>query len=135
MRKFLTGLVTLIVVILAAVLILPSFVDWNEYKGDIAVQVKAATGRDIFIGGDLKLALLPTPTLSVRAGASRHSRPFAFSAAQEPLRVFHLRSTRRLENGLFHFIEAIQQHMPPSVKFLDFLLLDGQDSPNLQERK
>lgn len=65
MKKALIGLVGLVVLLLAAVLIAPSFIDWNQYKGEIAAQVKAATGREIVIAGDIDLALLPVPTLSV----------------------------------------------------------------------
>ena len=66
MRKLLTGLLGLIVIFVAAALVVPSFIDWNEYKGAIASQAKKATGRDVFIGGDLKLSIFPTPALSVR---------------------------------------------------------------------
>ncbi|MBL6934316.1 MAG: AsmA family protein [Alphaproteobacteria bacterium] len=66
MRKLLTGLLGLIVIFIAAALVVPSFIDWNEYKGAIASQAKKATGRDVFIGGDLKLSVFPTPALSVR---------------------------------------------------------------------
>ena len=65
MRKLLFGLIALVLVLLAAALIGPSFVDWNKYKPEIAERVKAATGRDITIGGDIKLTVLPAPTLAV----------------------------------------------------------------------
>lgn len=65
MRKLLFSLFALVLVLLAAALIGPSFVDWNKYKPEIAERVKAATGRDITIGGDIKLAVLPAPTLAV----------------------------------------------------------------------
>ncbi|MBT5660222.1 MAG: AsmA family protein, partial [Rhodospirillaceae bacterium] len=65
MRKILTFFVVLVVGLLGLAVILPGMVDWNEYKGEIAAQVTKATGRNIFIGGDLKLSVLPVPTLSV----------------------------------------------------------------------
>jgi len=65
MRKILTFFVVLIVGLLGLAVVLPGMVDWNEYKGEIASQVTKATGRNIFIGGDLKLSVLPVPTLSV----------------------------------------------------------------------
>lgn len=64
MKKLLIGLLGLIVVLVAAVLIVPGFIDWNVYKKEIQAQAKAATGRDLTIGGDIKIAVLPTPTLS-----------------------------------------------------------------------
>ncbi len=64
MRKFLIGLVVLIAAIAAVVVVGPSFVDWNAYKGQLAAQVEAATGRRLTIDGDLSLSILPTPRFS-----------------------------------------------------------------------
>ena len=64
MRKVLIGFAGLIVLLIAAALIVPSVIDWNGYKGQIAAQVKAATGRDLTIGGKLAFAVLPSPHLS-----------------------------------------------------------------------
>ena len=65
MRKFLIGLGAVLVIVISAALVVPSFIDWNSYKGEIAAQAKAATGRDLAIDGDLDLALLPAPRLTV----------------------------------------------------------------------
>lgn len=65
MRNLIIGLIALVVVALAAALIGPSFVDWNKYKPEIAERVKAATGREITIAGDISLRILPAPKLSV----------------------------------------------------------------------
>ncbi len=64
MRKFLIGLGALVVILIAASLVVPSFIDWNRYKTEIAAQAKEATGRDLFIDGDLSLSILPAPRLS-----------------------------------------------------------------------
>lgn len=56
---------SLIVVAVAAALILPGFIDWNQYKGDITDQAKKATGRRLTIIGDISLTLLPSPALKV----------------------------------------------------------------------
>ena len=37
----------------AAVLVLPSFIDWNNYRDDIAAQIESATGRRVLIDGDV----------------------------------------------------------------------------------
>ncbi|HLF59455.1 MAG TPA: AsmA family protein, partial [Alphaproteobacteria bacterium] len=66
MRKLLFSLIALSVLLLAAALIGPSFVDWNKYKPEIVERVKAATGRDMTITGNISLSVLPAPTLSVR---------------------------------------------------------------------
>ena len=65
MRKFLIGLGALVVLLIGAALIAPSLIDWNDYKREITAQVKAATGRDLVIDGDLDLALLPSIRLTV----------------------------------------------------------------------
>lgn len=65
MRKILIGLGSLVLVVLAALLIIPAFIDPNDYKGEIQAEVKKATGRDLTIAGDIGLSLLPSPSLSV----------------------------------------------------------------------
>ena len=53
--------------------------DFNEYKGLIAEQAKAATGRDLTIAGNLELGISLTPSLSVEgvtfSNAAWGSRP------------------------------------------------------------
>ncbi len=71
MRKVLLIAVITFVVLFGGLLIAPSFVDWNVYKGQVTNQVNAATGRDLVIDGDLSLTLIPRPTLvasGVRVG-------------------------------------------------------------------
>ena len=66
LKKFLFALITLPVVLVAAVLIVPSFIDWNQYRDELAAQGKALTGRDIAIGGNISIALLPAPQVVAR---------------------------------------------------------------------
>jgi uncharacterized protein involved in outer membrane biogenesis len=65
LKKILIGVFALIVLLVAAIAIGPRFVNWNSYKGKVAEQVRAATGRDLAIDGDMSLSLLPSPALSV----------------------------------------------------------------------
>ncbi len=65
MKKILFGVVGLIVVLAAAVLIVPGLVDWNDYKEQIAARAEALTGRTLTIGGDIRITLLPAPALVV----------------------------------------------------------------------
>lgn len=65
MKKLLFWVLGIIVVLIVAALVGPSFVDWNKYKPEIAAKVKEATGRDLTIAGSIGLTVLPTPTLSV----------------------------------------------------------------------
>jgi uncharacterized protein involved in outer membrane biogenesis len=66
MRKFFIGIGILAVVLGATAVIAPDFIDWNRYKGEIRAEARAATGRDLFIDGDLSLSVLPAPSLSAR---------------------------------------------------------------------
>lgn len=59
MKKIAIGVIAVIVVLAAAVVIVPSMIDWNGYKPDIAQAVKDATGRDLVIGGDIEVSILP----------------------------------------------------------------------------
>jgi hypothetical protein len=64
-RRILTGLVILVVGAAAAIFAIVNSIDFNAYKDQIAQQVKAATGRDIVLDGDVKVALSLTPRLAV----------------------------------------------------------------------
>ncbi len=65
MKKLGYGAIGLVVLAIAAVLIVPSLVDWNNFKSEIAAEVKKVTGRDMVVEGDLSFAVLPYPHLSV----------------------------------------------------------------------
>lgn len=64
MKKLLIGIGALVVLVIAAALVGPSFYDWNSLKPQIAAQVRQATGRELAIDGDISLSILPAPTLS-----------------------------------------------------------------------
>ncbi len=65
MKKLVIGIVAVIVILIAGVLVAPSFVDWNARKQQIAELVKEATGRDLTINGDIDVTILPRPALRV----------------------------------------------------------------------
>jgi len=72
------GIVVVLFVVGAAIVLMS--LDFNQYKPEIAAEVKKATGRDLAIGGDLKLNLLTfSPGLKVDdvkfQNASWGSRP------------------------------------------------------------
>ena len=64
MKKLAVGLLGLIVILVAAILVGPNFVDWNNQKGRITAEVERLTGRKLTIDGDLSLAILPAPAFS-----------------------------------------------------------------------
>ena len=66
MKKVLFAAIGLIVLFVAAVLIGPGLIDWNQYKDKIAAQAKAITGRDLTIDGDIQITVLPAPALVVK---------------------------------------------------------------------
>jgi AsmA family protein len=65
LKTILIAVLVLLVVVVGGVVVLVMSIDFNQYKGLIAEQVKQATGRELAIGGDFKLALSLTPTVAV----------------------------------------------------------------------
>ncbi len=49
-----------------ALVVVPYLIDLNNYKREIAAEVMALTGRALRIDGAIDLAILPTPTITVR---------------------------------------------------------------------
>jgi uncharacterized protein involved in outer membrane biogenesis len=77
--KIASAIVILIVIAVVGGVIAISSMDFNQYKGIIAEQAKAATGRDLVIEGDLNIELSLTPRIAVNgvtfANASWGSKP------------------------------------------------------------
>lgn len=65
MKKIIAVIGAILVVVIAALLVIPSLIDWNGYKPQITQAVHDATGRNLDINGDLSMSLLPFPALSV----------------------------------------------------------------------
>ncbi|WP_316978994.1 AsmA family protein [Shumkonia mesophila] len=63
MKKLLGIVLGLVAILAIAVVVLPGVIDWNDYKGTIQAQLKGLTGRDVVIGGDIHIAVLPAPAL------------------------------------------------------------------------
>jgi AsmA protein len=60
---WLIGMVLLLII--AAVILIPMFVDPNDHKARIVAEVKKATGRDLAIGGDIGLSVFPRLALEL----------------------------------------------------------------------
>jgi len=58
-KWFLLGMVALIVILMAAVLLIPRFVDVQQYRPRVEQMVSKATGRPFSLGEELKLSLFP----------------------------------------------------------------------------
>ena len=59
MKKLLIGILAVLLLVVGAVLVIPSLIDWNTYKAEIAQRIGAATGRAVTLEGNIDLALLP----------------------------------------------------------------------------
>ncbi|MCU7922908.1 MAG: AsmA family protein [Candidatus Thiodiazotropha sp. (ex Dulcina madagascariensis)] len=55
----------LIVLLIAAIILIPLFVDPNDHKERIVAEVKKATGRDLGITGDIGLSIFPRLALEL----------------------------------------------------------------------
>ncbi|HEU4839736.1 MAG TPA: AsmA family protein, partial [Micavibrio sp.] len=78
MKRILPIVFVLLILLAAAVLIGPSFVDWNKYKPQIIEQAKSAAGYDVAIDGDIGLSVLPLPQLKIeglKVAAPRGGQP------------------------------------------------------------
>ena len=60
MKKFLIGLIVLVVFLFAAALTLPSLVPSSVYKGTIQTQLTKELQRDVTIDGEVSLSVFPT---------------------------------------------------------------------------
>ncbi len=86
LRWLLGGLALLLVVVVAAVWLLPSMLDWNRYRASIADLASERIGLPVRIDGPISLTLLPHPTLTAERVSLRGSVGTA-TAAQLRLQV------------------------------------------------
>lgn len=66
LKKFFAILLMLCVLVATALVVLPSFIDWNAYRSDLAAMLSRAAGQQVAIDGGLEMALLPSPHLNAR---------------------------------------------------------------------
>lgn len=66
MKRFFAVFLLFCLLAVAALLIAPSFIDWNAYRGELAALLSRAAGRQVEIGGNLEMAILPSPHLNAR---------------------------------------------------------------------
>jgi uncharacterized protein involved in outer membrane biogenesis len=64
-KKLLIVVGGLMVVLAAAAVLIPTLIDLNDYKAEIAAEIEAATGRKLAIDGTISARLLPSPGASV----------------------------------------------------------------------
>lgn len=116
-KKILSILVVLTVAVVVAGVVILKTLDFNDYKDLIAEQVKAATGRDMTISGDLNLEISLNPSVVVQgvtfANAPWGSRKdmirlkrFAAEVELIPLLSGDIRVKRLVLDGLDLLVET-----------------------------
>lgn len=65
MNSVLSYIAGLIILLLLAALVGPTFVDWNQFRNQIEAQGTKLTGRELKIGGDIRFVVLPAPHLTL----------------------------------------------------------------------
>lgn len=63
MKRALVIIPVILVILLAVAVIAPGFMDWNQYKPQAQQQVKAMTGLDLELAGDIGFTILPSPRI------------------------------------------------------------------------
>jgi len=66
MNSFLLFIAGLLVLALSALFAAPYFVDWNDYRDVFEAQATKLIGRNVDVGGDVSLTLLPAPVLQFK---------------------------------------------------------------------
>ena len=87
MGKIIKTLVVLVLIVVAALAALIFTTDINQYKGKIVEAVRANTGRDFQINGELRLAPSLVPTVAVE-GVSLGNAPWAGATPMLSVRRF-----------------------------------------------
>jgi len=78
MKKLLVAVAIVLVLLVGAVVALPSLVPADKIKDEVVAQVKAATGRDLTIAG--KVSVSAFPSLGVEVSNVALSNPAGFSS-------------------------------------------------------
>ncbi|MEN6542295.1 AsmA family protein [Parvibaculum sp.] len=65
MNSVLSYIAGLVILLLIAALVGPTFVDWNQFRNQIEAQGTKLTGRELKIGGDISFTVLPAPHLTI----------------------------------------------------------------------
>lgn len=82
MGRLFAAITLIIVAAVAAALIVPRLVNWNDYRHVFETEAAKIFGRSVRIEGDVNLVILPKPVLSLRGVRiadefGRFERPFA----------------------------------------------------------
>ncbi len=64
MTRWLAGGVAVLVVALAALLVVPGFLDWTQYRETVSARLGDLLGVPVRIDGELEISLLPAPVMT-----------------------------------------------------------------------
>ncbi len=95
MKWLFAGLTALLALFLLAIAVVPSFIDWNNYRDAIAAELRKVTGVPVAISGNIDVTLLPVPEISI--GAIEAGQPIA---GVEALNIRWLRARLKLADLL-----------------------------------
>lgn len=96
MKRILGGVFSILCVLIAVVVIAPSFMDWSQYKGQIIDKVKGHTGLDVQIDGALGFTIIPSPHLYIEnasvlsAQGAKNDKAFTFDRFDVYVALFPL---------------------------------------------
>ncbi|HEY8191239.1 MAG TPA: AsmA family protein, partial [Alphaproteobacteria bacterium] len=65
MKRVILVILAALVIFAGILVVMPSFIDWGKYRGQIVAQMENATGHRYDIGGAISMAVLPFPHLVV----------------------------------------------------------------------
>jgi large subunit ribosomal protein L24 len=90
-----------LILALLAALVLPHFVRWNDHRAFFEAEASRLVGTKVRVGGDIDAALLPTPSVTLRAiaigpageGSRMRARSLRMELALGPLMRGELRAT------------------------------------------
>ena len=63
--KFVYGILALLALVVAALFLVPTFLDWERFKPEISERLEAITGREVAIDGAVAVSILPVPKITV----------------------------------------------------------------------
>lgn len=63
--KILFSILSVLVVVIAGVLVVPSFIDWSKYSTQIKTQIEKTTGYKLDLNGKISASLFPMPSVTI----------------------------------------------------------------------
>ena len=64
MSNFFVGLAVFCITVIGSLFAIPYFVDWNSYRGVFEEEATRILGREVRVGGNVNVRLLPSPYVS-----------------------------------------------------------------------